>query len=283
MPSWLSKRQTMVTKLTWSERPCFIRFWTTQTSCFGWLVYKGRISLSLQYCAGGSLAALAEQYNFQIPYVYFLEILEQMLAALEHLNSLGISHMDVKPGNLMFDRLDEHAQLKLIDFGVSMKHGQATSFPVHGTLHFMAPELFAPGATASHANDIWSLGITLRFLCLGTVPGHVATAAFRSEVEHRSLHTDLDSLPVHQDIREVIRMCLQYEPAARPSASTLRMHVANLLHGHRVQKATQAARRITEAALLNLPDILGPFDSAARSDGDYALYRGVRLPVTLDL
>lgn len=252
-------------------------------SCFGLLVYKGSTSLSLQYCAGGSLGALAKHYNFQIPYIHFLEILEQILAALEHLNSLGISHLDIKPSNLLFDRLDYNAQIKLIDFGVSMTHGQCTSLPVHGTLHFMAPELFAPGARATHANDIWSLGITLRCLCQGTVPGHVATAAFRSEVEQHSLHNDLEGLAVHQDIREIISMCLQYDASARPCATALRMHVASLLHDHREQEAAAAARRVTEAEFLNLPDTLGPIDSAARCDGGYAVYCGVRLPVTLDL
>lgn len=253
-------------------------------SCYGLLVYKGMTSLALQYCTGGSLAALAEQYNFQIPYIHILEILEQILSALEHLNTLGISHLDIKPANLLFDRLDFHAQIKLIDFGVSMRHGRCTSFPVHGTLQFMAPELFSPGATAAHANDIWSLGITLRFLCFGALPGQMESiTALRSVLEHRLLHNDLETLPVHANIREIIAMCLQYDPAARPCATTLRMHVSGLLHDHRVQQEAAAARRVAEAALLNLPDTLGPVDSATRRHRDYALYCGVRLPVTLDL
>lgn len=253
-------------------------------SCFGTLLYKGNVSLALQYCAGGSLAALAEHYGFQIPYVYLLEIIEQILAALEHLNDVGICHMDIKPSNLLFDRLDYHAQIKLIDFGVSMTEGQRTSFPVHGTLLFMAPELFSVAATARHANDIWSLGMTLRYVCSGTVPGRFdETTAFRSAVHSQRLHMDLEDLPVHDGIRGIIAMCLQYEADNRPCASQLRTHVAGLLHDHRVAKEAAALRRVAEAAVLNLPDSLGAFDSTACCTNDYAVYRGIRLPVTLDI
>lgn len=253
-------------------------------SCFGILLYKGNVALSLQYCAGGSLATLAEQYNFQIPYIYLLEIVEQILAALDHLDSLGICHMDIKPSNVLFDRLDYHAQIKLIDFGVSMMSGLRTSFPVHGTLLFMAPELFSYGATATHANDIWSLGMTLRYVCLGTVPGRYdETEVFRSAVHGRRLHHDLEDLPVHDGIRSIMEMCLQYEPSNRPCAGELREHVAGLLRDHRAAKEAAAARRMAEAALLNLPDTLGSFDSAASYSNEYAVYRGIRLPVTLDV
>lgn len=253
-------------------------------SCFGILLYKGNVALSLQYCAGGSLASLAEQYNYQIPYTYLLEIVEQILAALDYLDSLGICHMDIKPSNVLFDRLDYPAQVKLIDFGVSMRSGQRTSFPVHGTLVFMAPELFSYGATATPANDIWSLGMTLRFVCLGTVPGRYEDSdVFRSAVHGRRLHQDLEDLPVHDGIRSIMHMCLQYEPSDRPCASKLRQHVSGLLHDHRAAKEAAAARRMAEAAVLNLPDTLGSFDSATSYSNEYAVYRGIRLPVTLDV
>lgn len=40
----------------------------------------------------------------------------QLIDALTHLQEMGISHLDIKPSNLV---LDKHWNLKLIDFGFS--------------------------------------------------------------------------------------------------------------------------------------------------------------------
>ncbi|KAF8550750.1 kinase-like protein [Imleria badia] len=47
-----------------------------------------------------------------------VRVVDQALAALQHIHSLGIVHRDIKPENILC-ALDDPATIKLIDFGIS--------------------------------------------------------------------------------------------------------------------------------------------------------------------
>jgi serine/threonine protein kinase len=83
--------------------------------------------LVMEHCAGGSLAEWLE-WNASVggaplPFERRLDIADQIFAALEHMHSRGVCHLDLKPCNVMLQHRDLAAaapqQLKLIDFGLS--------------------------------------------------------------------------------------------------------------------------------------------------------------------
>lgn len=90
-------------------------------------------------------------------------ILRQIGAALEAAHRKGIVHGDLKPENIVLQRLSDGSELvKLIDFGLARvelaKAASGTNpAPIAGSVRYMAPEQFH-GET-SRASDIYVLGL----------------------------------------------------------------------------------------------------------------------------
>lgn len=89
-------------------------------------------------------------------------ILRQMADALSHLHARRLVHDDVKPENIMWDRLQSRAVL--IDFGAALDYGKLpqTYFNPSGTPSYAPPE-FLQGRKGPEG-DIWALGIVMLFV-----------------------------------------------------------------------------------------------------------------------
>ena len=83
-----------------------------------------------------------------------LYILRQVLRGLETLHEMGFVHSDVKPANIMIDRL---GYVKLIDYGRAMLVDEKISLLL-GTPAYMAPEIHSE-RIARARSDIYSLGL----------------------------------------------------------------------------------------------------------------------------
>lgn len=81
-------------------------------------------------------------------------IMRRALRALESLHDLGFVHCDVKPSNIMIDRL---GYVKLIDYGRATVIHEKLSFLL-GTPLFMAPEMHRR-ETALVQSDIYAVGL----------------------------------------------------------------------------------------------------------------------------
>lgn len=81
-------------------------------------------------------------------------IMRRALRALESLHDLGFIHCDVKPSNIMIDRL---GYVKLIDYGRATVINEKLSFLL-GTPLFMAPEMHRR-ETALVQSDIYAVGL----------------------------------------------------------------------------------------------------------------------------
>ena len=88
--------------------------------------------------------------------------------ALESAHRLGVLHRDVKPQNVLFDRLGTP---KLLDFGIASVPGayQTRTSAVSLTLAHAAPEITA-GGRATVASDVYALGSTLWTAAAGKAP-----------------------------------------------------------------------------------------------------------------
>ncbi|HEX8028986.1 MAG TPA: serine/threonine-protein kinase, partial [Vicinamibacterales bacterium] len=91
----------------------------------------------------------------------------QALAAVHH---AGFLHRDVKARNVMRER--DTGRIVLMDFGTGRELAEelaSDGFGLEGTVIYMAPEVLA-GHHASHATDVYSVGVLLYYLLTGAYP-----------------------------------------------------------------------------------------------------------------
>jgi tetratricopeptide (TPR) repeat protein len=98
-----------------------------------------------------------------------LAIARQIAEGLGEAHKLGITHRDLKPGNVM---IDKDGQAKVMDFGIARSlHGGGITAEggIIGTPEYMSPEQ-VEGKPADPRADIYALGIILFEMVTGRVP-----------------------------------------------------------------------------------------------------------------
>jgi serine/threonine-protein kinase len=97
-----------------------------------------------------------------------LELMKQLLEALDYSHRQSVVHLDIKPANLM---VLPGPRLKVMDFGIARvgaaRDGQSRD--VAGTPTHMAPEQLV-GQSADARADLWSSGVILYELLTGQNP-----------------------------------------------------------------------------------------------------------------
>lgn len=190
------------------------------------------IYIVLEYIKGQNLYEYLKPHFgkkiVEIPQI--LLILQQMIAAIEAIHSVGIFHRDIKLENFMITFVDGNPVVKLIDFGLSELIGEISTRIVGSPL-WMAPEVIREGTKMpiTEKADIWSIGIILLELFLGQPPidypdiqeTMVTIATLSSPPIPKKLVDDGTAVGIW--VRSIATMCLQIDPTKRPSAENLVM------------------------------------------------------------
>jgi hypothetical protein len=129
----------------------------------------GRPMIVMEYLPGGTVAERAREGP--VDREEALGWLEQTAAALDDAHQAGIVHRDVKPANLL---LDERNEVHVGDFGIARvvdesTMGMTVAGTVLGTAGYLSPEQ-ARGEPATHASDIYGLGVVAYELLTGGRP-----------------------------------------------------------------------------------------------------------------
>jgi serine/threonine protein kinase len=96
------------------------------------------------------------------------EIIFKCVRALAFAQTLGLTHRDIKPGNILHK---EGTEIKIADFGAAINTvADRTVITNVGSPAYMSPELVAGTVQASHLTDIYALGVVMYYLLTGKLP-----------------------------------------------------------------------------------------------------------------
>jgi DNA-binding response OmpR family regulator/tRNA A-37 threonylcarbamoyl transferase component Bud32 len=129
-------------------------------------------ALILDFVHGDSLEKLLEQTG-KLDVVKALDITRQVAQGLYEAHQLGIVHCDVKPENIMVEKLPVRGYFAhVLDFGIAeiLDFARADGGQYVGTPLYSAPEQIRGHASVDLRTDIYALGATLFHLIKGEPP-----------------------------------------------------------------------------------------------------------------
>jgi serine/threonine-protein kinase len=162
------------------------------------------------------------------------EVLAQGISAaraVAYAHARAVLHRDLKPANIL---IDDHGQLKLLDFGVAKLLDTTDSDPALTSARFFTPRYAAPeqfaGEVATTATDIYALAVVIYELLSGRHPHDPDGEGARGTLQQRIMRCE--ALPLHRaiaisgrqvllaahrlrDLEAVLARALQTDPQAR--------------------------------------------------------------------
>lgn len=174
----------------------------------------------------------------------------QLFAGLRYIHSIGVTHRDIKPQNILID--PDSGELKICDFGSAKKlKPTEESVSYIASRFYRAPELLLNCTHYGQAIDIWAAGCVIAEMLTAGSPlfqGKSTTGQLREVIKvlGQPTKSDLESfdhssddyigmeqtttlekaLPMHTppDLMDLLKSIFRFNPSKRPTAEMCMKH-----------------------------------------------------------
>lgn len=172
------------------------------------------IYIIMEFCSGGDLSTFIREQR-TLPERIARRFLQQLASALQYMRSKHVSHMDLKPPNILLSST-LNPQLKIGDFGFAhYLIGETDALYLRGSLLYMAPEIVTLRQYNEKA-DLWSVGVILYECLFSRAPFASKTM---KELQSRIKDTAPIEIPLGVQIssscRDLLLRLLQRDPDLR--------------------------------------------------------------------
>nr|XP_060611519.1 serine/threonine-protein kinase ULK3 [Anolis sagrei ordinatus] len=208
---------------------------------------KEYIYLIMEFCAGGDLSRFIHSRRI-LPEKVARLFLQQLACALKFLHDKNISHLDLKPQNILLSSLDK-PHLKLADFGFAQHMSPRDEKHVlRGSPLYMAPEMVCSRQYDARV-DLWSVGVILYEALFGRPPFASKSFAELEEKIRSNQPIEVPSRPrLSPECRDLLQRLLKRDPQQRLSFQAFFTHpfvdMEHMPSGESLGKATSL---VTEA------------------------------------
>jgi serine/threonine protein kinase len=190
-------------------------------------------AMVLEYCSDGDLQAYISNHG-QFTEESGLDVVGRgLFAAISHIHSLGIVHRDVKPENVLVDRLPDAVEphrTVLVDFGIACRTSDREELArCCGSPGSIAPEVLRRSLQSPKA-DVFGGAVVLYFAMGGKMPfrGLDLTETLRANARAR-VRFWTSFRKVSDFSKDMLRVFLHADPSRRPSSSQAFEHLTQLL------------------------------------------------------
>ena len=177
---------------------------------------RSRVYMVMEWCEGRLLREILS--HGRITHERAIRIAVKVLSALEYIHEQGVVHRDLKPENIM---VDEHDNVKLIDFGIAGDSGArrltyANLTSTLGTADYISPEQ-VKGKRGDGRSDIYSMGVILYEMLTGRLPfsGSSPMEVMNDRLLNHPVPPTISDPRISPQMQEVLYRALERDPQNR--------------------------------------------------------------------
>jgi len=177
--------------------------------------YEGTQYITMEYVPGEDLKGMIRMMGHLSP-GQATSIGKQICKGLAEAHHLGVVHRDLKPRNIMIDKM---GSAKIMDFGIarSLKaRGITGTGMMIGTPEYMSPEQ-VEGEQVDARSDIYSFGVILYEMVTGRVPFEGETP-ISIAVKHKTVspHPPIElNVQIPENLNDLIMKCMAKDRETR--------------------------------------------------------------------
>lgn len=178
----------------------------------GWA--KEQFYIAMELLEGRNLETIVAEKGPLSP-IRAIEVITKVVKGLEAAHIAGLLHRDMKPGNVI---ITDAGIPKVLDFGLAQSRSadEDTEEVIWATPYYVSPETLQRGAEDART-DIYSVGMTLRYLLTGTdtLPGNPASVSALLDAKYQLASFAQQMPKAEPSLCELIDRMTAFAPEAR--------------------------------------------------------------------